>query len=121
MTAPSVLREAERAEGRPIIPDRIEDLGIPRSIVSDLILRYLWLYGTATLTALHETLKLSFPVLEREFHAFRMQHIFEVKGMVGSDYSFMLTSAGRELAVARYEVCQYVGPARYPSGNTTRS
>src|SRR6185436_9801890 len=31
--------------------------------------------------------------------------------MVGNDYSFNLTSSGRSLAVARFEVCQYVGPA----------
>ncbi len=111
MTAPSVLTEVEQANGRPIIPDRIEDLGIPRAMVSDLILRYLWLHGAGTLSALHETLKLSFPVLETEFHHFRMQHVIEVKGMVGSDYTFTLTSAGRDLASGRNEVCQYVGPA----------
>jgi len=96
---------------RPVIPDRIEDLGIPRALVSDLILRYLWLHGAATLAALHETLKLSFPVLEVMFHQFRQQHVLEVKGMVGNDYSFTLTSSGRTLATARNEVCQYVGPA----------
>jgi len=96
---------------RPVIPDRIEDLGIPRALVSDLILRYLWLHGAGTLAALHETLKLSFPVLEVMFHQFRQQHVLEVKGMVGNDYSFTLTSSGRTLATARNEVCQYVGPA----------
>ena len=34
---------------RPAIPDRLEDLDIPRSLVGDLILRYLWLHGSATL------------------------------------------------------------------------
>ena len=36
-------------ELRPTIPDRIEDLGIPRSLVSDLILRYLWMHGSGSL------------------------------------------------------------------------
>jgi predicted ATPase with chaperone activity len=98
-------------DGRPVIPDRAEDLGIPRAIVSDLVLRYLWLHGSGTLSSLHHTLKLSFPVLEAQFHHFRMQHTVEVKGMVGSDYSFTLTTAGRNMATARNEVCQYVGPA----------
>src|ERR1035441_10338750 len=31
--------------------------------------------------------------------------------MLGNDYSFTLTSAGRALASARNEVCQYAGPA----------
>ncbi len=98
-------------EVRPTIPDRIEDLGIPRSLVSDLILRYLWMHGTGTLGSLNETLKLSFPILENVFHQFRQQQLLEVKGMVGNDYTFSLTSAGRNLATSRYEVCQYVGPA----------
>src|SRR5690242_57297 len=96
---------------RPAIPDRVEDLGIPRSLVADLILRYLWLHGTASLTALNETLKLSFPVLETMFHQFRQQQLLDVKGMVGNDYSFSLTNGGRAQATSRSEVCQYVGPA----------
>ncbi|MBZ5729051.1 MAG: AAA family ATPase [Acidobacteriia bacterium] len=105
-----VEQSADR-EARPIVPDRIEDLGIPRAMVADLILRYLWLHGSGTLAALHETLKLSFPILETMFHQFRQQHVIEVKGMLGNDYAFTLTEAGRALATARNEVCQYAGPA----------
>lgn len=96
---------------RPAIPDRIEDLEIPRSLVADLILRYLWLHGSGSLTALHDTLKLSFPVLETMFHQFRQQQLLDVKGMIGNDYSFTLTGSGRAQATARSEICQYVGPA----------
>jgi hypothetical protein len=75
-----VLTDAPPAtELRPTIPDRFEDLDIPRSLVGDLILRYLWLHGSGTLTALNETLKLSFPVLSM-FHQFRQQQLLEVKG-----------------------------------------
>ena len=80
-------------------------------MVADLFLRYLWLHGTGTLAALNERLKLSFPVLETMFHQFRQQQLLEVKGMLGNDYSFTLTSSGRALATARSEVCMYVGPA----------
>jgi predicted ATPase with chaperone activity len=93
------------------MPDKVEDLGVSRAVVSDLILRYLWLHGSGTLSSLHQTLKLSFPVLETLFHQFRQQQLLEVKGMVGNDYSFSLTGAGRAQATARNEVCQYVGPA----------
>jgi hypothetical protein len=98
-------------EVRPIVPDRIEDLGIPRTMVADLFLRYLWLHGTGTLSALHRRLMLSFPILETLFHQFRQQQLLEVKGMVGNDYSITLTSSGRALASARSEICMYVGPA----------
>jgi hypothetical protein len=100
-----------RREARPPIPDRLDDLGLPRAMVGDLVLRYLWLHGTGTLEALHESLKLSFPVLETLFHQFRQQQLLDVKGMYGNDYSFTLTGSGRALATARNEVCQYVGPA----------
>ena len=83
--------------GRPI-PDRLEDLGVPRSVVADLVLRYLWLHGSGTLARLNETLKLSFPVLETLFHQFRNQQLLEVKGMTGNDYSFSLTAGGRAQA-----------------------
>jgi hypothetical protein len=111
MTAPSPVSQIARQECWPLIADRIEDLGIPRALVADLVLRFLWLHGTANLNALHETLKLSFPVLETLFHNFRQQQLLEVKGMTGNDYSFSLTANGRNLASARNEVSQYVGPA----------
>jgi predicted ATPase with chaperone activity len=95
----------------PIVPDRLEDLGVPRSVVADLVLRYLWLHGSGTLARLNETLKLSFPLLETLFHQFRNQQLLEVKGMTGNDYSFSLTASGRAQASGRNEVCQYVGPA----------
>ncbi len=95
----------------PSIPDRIEDLGIPRATVTDLVLRFLWLHGSGTLATLNQTLKLSFPVVEDLFHQLRQQQLLEVKGMVGNDYSFILTAAGRAQAAARNQVCQYAGPA----------
>ena len=92
------------------MPEKLDDLGVPRSLVTDLILRYLWLHGSATLGLLHSALKLSFPVLENLFHQLRQQQVLEVKGMIGNDYSFTLTSSGRILATSRNEVCQYCGP-----------
>src|SRR5437762_4791303 len=106
-TVPQIVRQ----ETWPVIPDRVEDLGIPRALVADLILRYLWLHGAGSLASLHDTLKLSFPLLETMFHQFRQQQLLEVKGMTGNDYSFSLTAGGRTLASSRNEVCQYVGPA----------
>jgi len=109
-----------------LIADHIEDLGIQRSIVADLILRYLWLHGTGTLGSLHDSLKLSFPVLETTFHQFRQQQLLEVKGMSGNDYSFSLTAAGRARASSRNEVCQGTrsvnmwDPRRFRSSSITK-
>src|ERR1019366_424184 len=103
--------ETANPELRTPIPDHLEDLEIPVAMVSDLVLRYLWLHGSGSLQKLHKSLKLSFPVLETLFQQFRQQELPDVRGMVGNDYSFPLTAAGRTLATARNEVCQYVGPA----------
>jgi len=112
MTAPlGIVPQTPKTSARPVVPDKVDDLGIPRSMISDLILRYVWLHGSASLAALNKALKLSFPVLEAMFHQFRQQQLLEVKGMVGNDYSFMLTGQGRALAATRNEICQYVGPA----------
>jgi hypothetical protein len=111
MTAAHAAPQTLRQDCWPIVPDRLEDLGVPRSVVADLVLRYLWLHGSGTLGLLHQTLKLSFPLLETLFHQFRNQQLLEVKGMSGDDYSFCLTATGRAQAAGRNEVCQYVGPA----------
>src|SRR5664279_3789577 len=110
MSAAYATPKTLRQDCWPVIPDRLDDLGLPRSVVADLVLRYLWLHGSATLALLNETLKLSFPVLEILFHQFRNQQLHEVKGMKGNDYSFSLTASGRIQAAGRNEVCQYVGP-----------
>jgi predicted ATPase with chaperone activity len=111
MSAAYATPQTLRLDSWPIIPDRLDDLGLPRSVVADLVLRYLWLHGSGTLALLNQTLKLSFPVLEILFHQFRNQQLLEVKGMTGNDYSFSLTASGRTQAAGRNEVCQYVGPA----------
>jgi predicted ATPase with chaperone activity len=80
-------------------------------VVADLVLRYLWIYGSGSLALLNQTLKLSFPLLETLFHQFRNQQLLEVKGMTGNDYAFSLTATGRAQAAARNDACQYVGPA----------
>src|ERR1017187_8136462 len=111
MTAAHAAPQTLRQDYWPIVPDRLEDLGVPRSVVADLVLRYLWLHGSGTLSLLNQTLKLSFPLLETLFHEFRNQQLLEVKGMKGDDFAFSLTASGRAQASGRNEVCQFVGPA----------
>jgi hypothetical protein len=95
----------------PELPYRVEDLGIPRSSVVDLILRRLYAVGTGSLETLSSTLKLSWQVVETVFHQLRQQQLVEVKGMVGNDYSFTLTANGRTMATERVAICSYAGPA----------
>ncbi len=95
----------------PRMPETIEELGIAASVVTDLILRRVYLSGTSTLTSLSQTLKLSPIIIEGVFRGLRQQQLVEVKGMVGNDYSFTLTNAGKSMAIERYQITRYCGPA----------
>jgi hypothetical protein len=95
----------------PAIPMRFNDLRIPKSVVVDLILRHMHLDGITSLEVTSRTLKIAIPILDNFFRELRQQHLVEVKGSVGEDYSFALTNAGRDLATERFRICRYVGPA----------
>jgi hypothetical protein len=92
-------------------PETLEGLGIPSSLVTDLVLRRVYLIGESSFQSLSQALKLSTNVIETVFRDLRKQQLVEVKGMVGNDYNFTLTSAGRALAADRYRICHYAGAA----------
>ena len=90
-------------------PQNIEDLGIPQALVLDLMLRRLLLEGYCTLQSLTQKLKLSIEVIDGVFRHMRQQQLVEVKGMIGNDYQFVLSAAGRSLAGERFQISQYAG------------
>jgi len=87
----------------------MEELGVPQTLVMDLMIRRLLLEGYSTLTTLSEKLRISIPVLEGVFRHMRQQQLVEVKGMVGNDYQFTLSASGRALAGERFQISQYAG------------
>ncbi|MBK9166408.1 MAG: AAA family ATPase [Bryobacterales bacterium] len=95
----------------PTAPERLEDMGVPQSLLVDLLVRRLSLDGTNNLVGLSNSLKLSIPVVDQLFRILRQQQLVEVKGMMGNDYSISLSGAGRQLATERFQLCQYAGPA----------
>lgn len=94
----------------PALPQNYEDLGISNTLVHDLILRRMLLEGFSNLGRLSQQLKLSMPVVDTTFRHMRSQQLVEVKGMLGNDYQFTLSSAGKQLASERFQVNQYAGP-----------
>lgn len=106
-----VAPPARRAAFWPAVPMRLADLRIPKSVIFDLILRHLHLDGMTSLEITSRTIKVAIPILDAMFREMRQQHLVEVKGSVGEDYAFTLTSAGHELAAERFRICRYVGPA----------
>jgi hypothetical protein len=96
---------------RPAVPQNFEDLGIPQGLVLDLMLRRLLLEGFCTLNSLSQKLKVSVAIIDIVFQHMRKQQMVEVKGMVGNDYTFTLSGAGRQLASERFQISQYAGAA----------
>src|SRR6202522_3653712 len=95
----------------PPIPQTFEDLGISQSLVLDLVLRRLLLEGYSNLQSLSNTLKLSVAILNIIFTHMRQQQLVEIKGMLGNDYNFTLSQAGKMLAGERFQISQYAGAA----------
>lgn len=101
-------------EGRnfaPKVPQTFGELGIPQSLVVDLMLRRLLLEGYCSLQSLETKLRLSFSILSAVFQQMRQQQLVEVKGMLGNDYNFILSAAGKVLAAERFQITQYAGVA----------
>ncbi len=95
----------------PAVPQTMEELRLPQSLVLDLVLRRLLLEGITSLQGLSKSLKLAIPIIDQAFRHLRSQQLLEVKGMIGNDYQFTLSRAGRELATDRFQVSQYAGAA----------
>jgi hypothetical protein len=87
----------------------MEQLGVPQSLVMDLMLRRLLLEAYSTLSDLSKKLRISVPVLEGVFRHMRQQQLVEVRGMIGNDYQFALSAAGRAMAGERFQISQYAG------------
>ena len=98
-----------RTSFHPSIPQNFKDLGIPENLLLDLVLRRMLIDGFSSLASLSESLRVSVPVIDTIFKHMRQQQLVEVKGMLGNDYNFVLSQAGKQLANERFQVSQYAG------------
>jgi hypothetical protein len=98
-----------RSAFSPALPQKLEELGVPESLVMDLVVRRLLIEGFSSLASLSRSLRLPIPVIDTVFKHMRGQHLVEIKGMTGNDYNFVLSQAGKQLASERFQVSQYAG------------
>jgi hypothetical protein len=98
-----------RSAFNPNIPQNFAELGVPESLVLDLVLRRMLIEGYCSLAGLGRSLKLAVPVIDVVFKHMRSQQLVEVKGMTGNDYNFTLSGAGKTLAGERFQISQYAG------------
>jgi hypothetical protein len=100
-----------RSAYAPPIPQNFEQLGIPQGLVLDIVLRRMLLEGNSSLHGLGHSLRMSVAIIEQVFTHMRKQQLVEVKGMIGNDYNFSLSAAGKQLASERFQISQYAGAA----------
>ena len=95
----------------PPVPRDLDELKVPHSLLTDVMLRHLRTYGVSSFRSLAGLMKVSSSIIQTLFEHLRKQQLVEVKGTTGLDYSFGLTEAGRNLAAERSEISRYTGPA----------
>jgi DNA-binding MarR family transcriptional regulator len=101
----------------PPVPESIEEIGIPSSMVEHLILKYLYFRGELVGRDISKLLGFKFSLIEGIIDTMKRQHFVAVKKSLGmGDMSglFMLTESGRNLAREYLENNQYAGPAPVP-------
>jgi hypothetical protein len=100
---------AEHLEMR--APRQVDDLGIPSSLLQDLILRRALFEGRTSSLRLASTLGVTPQLMISMVEELRELRHLEVLGLDGRDYQLTLTDAGKEQANDRMRLCRYAGAA----------
>ncbi len=106
-----------QTDARPSVPDSVEDTGLSREFLMDLLLRVLYVQGAHTGVALAEAMKLPFTLLDDFLLTLQTRRLLELRGTTGhgrSAYVFDLTNQGRGRARETMQTVAYVGPAPVP-------
>ena len=99
-------------------PQKIEDLKIPSSILTDLIFRLLFNEGDVSVSRFIEVLKISTRILDETMLWMQKEHLVEVS-KAGSElgrlgYVYSLTDEGKKRARDAFDRSHYVGPLPVP-------
>ncbi|HXF04845.1 MAG TPA: ATP-binding protein [Blastocatellia bacterium] len=98
-------------------PERLEDTGLNRDLILQLMVKTLYYGGELTGAEVAERLRLPYLILDELFQFLRNEKLCEVKGVAGiekSSYRYGLSSLGRERAREYLEISHYVGAAPVP-------
>lgn len=92
---------------------KLEDLGIPSGIITDLIFRLLFNEGDVSVARFSEVLRLHPQLLDDVLARLQQEHLIEVSktGQIGRlSYTYTLTDAGTNRSRDALERSQYIGP-----------
>jgi predicted ATPase with chaperone activity len=98
-------------------PPTLEDLGVPSSIINDLILRMTRQEGEASVRQITDTLAVSMRLLDTLLLRMQQEHLMEIAraGSMGrSSYIYRLTEEGQARARDAFDRSQYIGPIPVP-------
>ncbi|MFO7984080.1 MAG: ATPase [Desulfuromonadales bacterium] len=101
----------------PPAPETIEDTGLNRSFLEDLVMRHALSVGNFRLAELVDRIKLHRKIVDEIVEHLRKDHLLEVQGATEynkSAWVFTLTDKGRSRAAELFQVSRYVGPAPVP-------
>ena len=100
---------------RPPEPTRLEETGLPGSLIEGLICKRLLLAGRRSGRQLADDICLPFNFLEQIFNSLRSRQVLVHQGSAPlNDYIYVLTDNGRQRANQEMATCSSVGPAPVP-------
>jgi energy-coupling factor transporter ATP-binding protein EcfA2 len=117
---PARSRQNERFLPPP--PQRLADLGLPDSLIEQLLFKLLYFRGDTMGGDLSRAIGLKFSLIQSMLDSFRMQHLIQVKSSLGIgpvSTVVALTEQGRKVARDYLDNNHYVGPAPVPVGQYT--
>jgi hypothetical protein len=115
LVRPGRSRNSERYAPSP--PQCLADLGLPASLLEQLVFKFLYFRGDMMAADLSNAMGLKFSLIQPMLETFRMQQFVHVKSSLGlgSISSLLsLTDSGRKAARDHLDNNQYTGPAPVP-------
>ncbi len=95
----------------PTPPTSAAELGIPETMIEDLLLQRLVLDGRSSVTRLASATALSVGIVDAAVDHLRQLLMLEIQGMDGRDYVLAPTEKGKQEALNRSLGCSYAGAA----------
>ncbi len=102
---------AELPVNLPTAPTTVAELGIPETMIEDLLLQRLVLDGRSSVTRLADASALSVGIVDAAVDRLRQLLMLEIQGMEGRDYVLAPTEKGKQEATSRSLACSYAGAA----------
>ncbi|CAG0987766.1 MAG: AAA family ATPase [Anaerolineae bacterium] len=97
--------------------ESLDDMGVPSTIVTDLLMRMMFQEGEVSLKRFMDVLRISFGVVDQMMLKMQQDHQVEIAraGNLGrASYVYRLTEEGTARARDAFERSQYIGPIPVP-------